>query len=316
MWQNAGMSSPASRVAWSIASVVVLAGVSLAASCEDPPECRTDPDCGAGRVCSAGQCVECASNASCADGEFCCQGACKPAAALDDFCGCGASPAASSGQDCSTVDPLSLCLVDDEIATAANVAQGTCGCGCTPARGGPICLEPEGDGAPVCSCNVNQDCARASPDAEGRPHRVANSCVDPGTSPFTCICFAETSRATCDVDGVAPDCTSGGCRDLRSDPANCGVPGRVCTDEATGIPDTGTCIQGGCSCNASSDCNATNANTCTFVDDVARCVCAGYTSGGVPAACPMELACDTGGCVLDGAAFATEESLRSALGLP
>lgn len=288
----------------------------LAAGCRDALECRDDVDCGAGRVCAANQCVQCATNADCADAEFCCQGVCRPAAEIDERCGCGASPQGSPGQSCASVEADSLCLVEDTAAVTANVAQGACGCGCTPEEGGPLCGAPaEPGGAPVCSCAENSDCRRASVDGAGRPHRVADTC----TPTSTCVCFSLGTATACDPDGATPDCTStGGCASLVDDPANCGVPARSCLDPATGIADTGACVGGGCLCDDAGDCGgAVNVNTCAFVapGQAAQCVCAGYTAAGLQAACPMELECSANGCVLDGTAFATEESLRSALGL-
>lgn len=303
-----------------LASAGLILAAVLVSACDDPVlrdgECRSDVDCGAGRVCSANECVECASNADCGDAEFCCQGLCRPGTEIEERCGCGASPAGSPGQSCATVEADSLCLVGGATAVVENVAQGTCGCGCTIEEGGPLCGPPATEGGPpVCSCAGNPDCRRASVDAAGRPHRVADTC----TPSATCVCFSLGTATACDPDGNTPDCTlSGGCASLFDDPANCGVPARNCLDPSTGIADTGACVAGGCLCDDAADCSgAVNVNTCAFVSpgEPSRCVCAGYTAGGLQSACPMELECSPNGCVLDGTEHATEESLRSALGV-
>lgn len=133
------------------------------------------------------------------------------------------------------------------------------------------------------------------------------------------MCFSTGAASVCDPNGATPDCTSvGGCASLVDDPANCGVPGRNCLVAETGLAAGGACVHGGCLCDSAEDCGGGNVNTCTFVvgGSAASCVCNSYTAGGVLAPCPMELECATGGCVLDGRPFATEDELRGVLGLP
>ena len=292
------------------------------AGCDTPgggaDECSADVDCGAAKVCVAAQCVECASNTDCADGSFCCQGICRADAEVETRCGCGPSPTASAGQACNpnSIDS-GLCLVGDAVATPDNVAQGSCGCACTPALGGPICGAPPAAGeAPVCSCAENADCRQASVDAASQLHRVADTC----TPDSSCVCFSLGTADACDPDGATPDCaSSGGCLSLDDDAQNCGKPARSCTAAATGILDTGSCLGGGCSCDDAGDCAADglNVNSCAFpvAGEPARCVCNAFTVSGVVAPCPMELVCAAGGCLLDGAAFATDAALRGALGI-
>jgi hypothetical protein len=302
------------RLSLSIFFLGLALSMTLGGACDDPVECRSDSECGVDRVCGGGRCVQCVSNANCEAGAFCCQGVCRPSSEIDRRCGCGTAATASPGQDCTAVQSDALCLVNDSVATPADVAQGTCGCGCTPDEGGPLCGPPaEPGGAPVCSCLQNADCRKASVDAEGRPHRVANTCAPQNV----CVCFTDGPSAPCDPNGGAPDCSTGGCASLADDVQNCGVPGRSCLDPATGVADSGACVAGGCLCDDASDCAGGNVNTCAFVvgGEPARCVCAGYTAGGLQAACPMELSCSPNGCILDGIAFSSEESLRSALGL-
>lgn len=296
-----------------IALVVVL--VAVAGGCEPPSttDCSSDAQCGAGLVCSdGGECLACVDNGDCAAGEFCCQGGCKPESDIADFCGCGSSPAGSAGDACGASVDAALCLVGGVAATVDNVSAGTCGCGCSIADGGPICAV-DGAGAAICSCVENRDCRGAALDAAARPHRVADTCTPDGA----CVCFSLGNASVCDVDGAAPDCASaGGCAAFESAVDNCGSAGRVCNVGATGVEGTGTCLDGGCACDDISDCaDGVNVDACVFavVGEPARCVCGGYTRAGNAASCPMELACSTGGCELDGVAFATEEALVAAL---
>ncbi len=292
----------------------LLAGCSTGSSGSD---CSSDLDCGA-RVCVDGACVECASNGDCEAQRFCCQGICRPDDEVADRCGCSPSPTGSPGSMCTDERDDALCLVDDAVASTVNVDEGACGCGCTPALGGPICGPPEeAGGSPICGCAVNDECRGASLGGDQRPHEVANTCAPDST----CVCLTTSGpAAACDAQGATPDCSFGdGCRALLSDVAHCGVGGRVCTDPATGIVDTGACLAGGCACDDLADCTGDdlNVNSCAFVvpGEGSRCVCGGYSRGGLQSACPMELACEEGGCVKDGVVYRTEESLLGALGL-
>ncbi|MDP2345183.1 MAG: hypothetical protein Q8O67_29835 [Deltaproteobacteria bacterium] len=295
------------------------------AACDNPggaADCSADADCGAARVCAAGTCVECGGNDDCAADFFCCQGACLGSAEIETHCGCGPALSANAGATCTPGEiSNALCLVGDAVAVAANVAQGQCGCACSPAEGGPICGAPAAGGEPICSCAENADCRQASVDAEAHLHRVADTC----TPDSSCVCFSLGTADACDPDGALPDCaTSGGCLSLVDDAANCGKPARSCTTAETGLLDTGTCLNGGCTCDNPTDCQADglNVNNCAFPGGAGaqalQCLCDDFTvaATGAKSACPMELVCVAGGCQLDGQVFATEEALRGALGLP
>jgi hypothetical protein len=301
-----------------LACVVFCAALSSGSSCPGLQDCDSDDDCGLDRVCVAGSCVGCRDTDDCDGGAFCCQGQCLPESELSTHCGCGPALSASAGQDCNRVEPSGVCLVDDATATVDSVARGSCGCGCTPAEGGPLCLEPDAPGDQArCSCRDNGDCRLPSVDAEGRPHQSTDTC----TPDDACVCFSLGTATACDPNGAAPDCTGdGGCRDLLGDATNCGVAGHSCLTAATGLATEGACVQGGCVCDDLTDCqgDGLNVNTCAYVAPGApsQCVCSGYTRGGVQAPCPMELACGIGGCVLDGQPVATEEALRASFGLP
>lgn len=292
-----------------VAAAVATATVVVAAACEGVPttECSNNDQCGAGQVCSvSGTCLECNVSGDCDDGEFCCQGVCRGGDEVADRCGCGSSPGGSPGEACGSSLDAAVCLVGNAVADATNVQNGFCGCGCSIADGGPICGPTDAAGAPTCTCSENADCRGAALDAAARPHRVADTCTPQGA----CVCFSLGAAAVCDPDGATPDCASaGGCTAFGSDVDNCGSAGRVCGEG-------NACVAGGCACDAAEDCiDGVNVDACAFVagEAGARCVCDAYTKGGLAAACPMELECSIGGCVLDGAAFATEEALVAAL---
>ena len=297
-----------------IAALFVAMACVAGSSCDDR-DCNGDNDCGEGRVCTLnGECAQCDDNGDCGADAFCCQGICHGKEDVGALCGCGAALTGSAGTSCSSVDADSLCLVGDVVATEANVSQGTCGCGCTPDEGGPICGAPlEAGGAPVCSCEDNVDCRGPSTDASGRPHSATDTCAPDST----CVCFATAApQSACDADGALPDCTSSGCASLDDDVANCGVPGRTCTDPAQGLDEgDGACADGGCECDAATDCVGTNINVdqCVFFGADARCVCAGYEANGAASPCPLELVCGVGGCILDGTTHATQDALVTAL---
>lgn len=295
-----------------VAAVALVAALFVGSACEGVPttECSNNDQCGAGQVCSvSGTCLECNVSGDCDDGEFCCQGVCRGGDEVADRCGCGASPEGNPGVACGSSLDAAVCLVGDSVATADNVQNGFCGCGCSIADGGPICGPAGDDGAPTCTCSENSDCRGAALDAAGRPHRAADTCTPQGS----CVCFSLGASAVCDPDSATPDCASaGGCAAFASDVDNCGSAGHVCD----GVADANSCADGGCACDAAADCiGGVNVDTCAFVDgaDGARCVCDAYSKGGVKVGCPMELECSIGGCVLDGTAYASEEALVAAL---
>lgn len=320
MWQELAMTS-LPRILGLLLTSFALAAVPFLVlpACEtgDPPECVSNVDCGAARVCAAGQCVACAENADCGADQFCCNGACLADTELDRRCGCGPSTGGNAGADCTTVEPAGLCLVGEASATIDTVSQGSCGCGCSAAEGGPLCAPPEEPGQPpVCSCAANDDCRKPSVDSAGIPHRSTDTC-NPSSK---CVCYSTSPATSCGPDSAAPDCSAtGGCLNLLTTATSCGIAGRSCVDPATGSGTGGECVNGGCTCDAAPDCQGAglNVDSCVFIDASSSCVCGGYTRGGVQAACPMELTCQgAAGCNLDGVNFTTEEALRTTLGLP
>lgn len=304
------------RVALLVVSLSSLALFALV-SCSpgSSHECDTNADCAGGRMCApSGDCVQCLSNDHCGEGQFCCQGGCYDEDEVEQRCGCDPSPSGSAGARCA--QSTNVCLVEGQRATAATVADGVCGCSCDPAAGGTLCsLDAEGGFA--CTCDRSDPagtCERPALDASGNPHIVADTC----SPQQSCVCFAEGGRP-CDPSSDAPDCTAAGCVNALNDVENCGVAGRVCTDPAMGVEGTGVCVNGGCTCDAPSDCQGAglNVNQCVVVGaGGAQCVCDDYEiEDGVKAACPLGLACVRGGCSLDGAVYGTRTELLQALGV-
>jgi hypothetical protein len=291
--------------------VVVASGLAASvfvAGCEEPPAgCRADADCGSGRCdVASGACVECSGSTDCADGEACCQGSCR-AGSPEDFCGCGAAPSASGPTSCRD----QVCVDGEGVRVAvANVASGTCACPCDPALGGTLCSVADTDPRGFsCGCDRSDPvgtCEAAAIDAAGIPHRPADTCSPQNA----CVCFAAG-----DVCEGSADCTSAGCVDVVNDATNCGVAGRTCSDDATGVAADGRCLGGGCVCNAASDCQGAglNVDSCAFIGDVSQCVCDDYTSNGEKAACPMGLACVDGGCSFEGTAHGDRDALVAAI---
>lgn len=278
-------------------------------------ECNTNADCAGGRMCAPdGSCVQCLTNDNCGDGQFCCQGGCYDDGEQEARCGCDPSPAGSSGEACE--GETNICLVEGQRATVANVADGVCGCSCDPASGGTLCTV-DGEGAFACSCSRSDPegtCERPALDDQGNPHIVADTC----SPQETCVCFGEGNTA-CDPSSANPDCTAAGCVNALGDVDNCGVAGRVCTDPATGVADTGACLAGGCTCDEPSDCQGQglNVNQCVLVGaGAAQCVCDDYeVEDNVKAACPLGLECVEGGCSYGGVAYGTRAGLLQALGV-
>lgn len=287
-----------------ITVVVVVLGFTAALVVDgcDPGTCRADGDCATG-VCIDGGCFDCRTSDDCPGGT-CCNGSCT-AADVDDICGCAAAPRGDRGTSCEA----SLCLVGRERATSATVGDGVCDCPCSPADGGSVCIADASatDGF-VCGCDRNDPvgtCEGASIDVNGIPHRPADTC-SPTSS---CVCFA--AGGTC---GAGENCTADGCINLDSDD-NCGVANRVCSNAATGVVD-GVCNDGGCTCDAPSDCRGEglNVDDCAFGrGDVLQCLCNGYVADGDQAPCPLGLPCVEGGCRFDGSVYATKEALLDAL---
>jgi hypothetical protein len=291
-------------------AAAALCALSMACSDGPPPECQIGSDCAAG-FCVDERCVECVANTDCSATEACCRGICRGPETFDELCGCDAAPSSNNAEECGGTTPA--CLANGVAVTAATLSDGVCGCACTPGEGGSECVIEDG-GVVTCQCDRNNPvvtCEAPSFDVNNRPHKVADTC----TPDTTCVCFA--AGTVCGgIDGY--DCTSAGCIDLLRDVDGCGLAGLACTDPLRSLDDgTGTCVQGGCTCDSATDCAGPGlpVDSCAFVTGGAttQCVCSGYRANGVAAACPFELACVTGGCQLNGTAYAEEDDLVAEL---
>ena len=279
----------------------------------EPTGCNSDVDCG-GLKCQlvTGLCVECLEPSDCeGDGGFCCKGTCLADTEIESNCGCSLDAAGTGGVECGGDTPV--CQLGNERVSLATVDEGTCGCPCDATQGGTICeLSEEAEAGFVCGCNTADPttCSAPTVDDTNVPHMAADICGPDGT----CACFGEEGRAICGAG--TPDCTPEGCANLTNAVDNCGSAGRFCADEDNGIGVDGTCIAGGCECNAPSDCQAEglNVDSCAFLPDNRQaCVCDGYEIDGNEAACPMGLPCVEGGCELDGVVYGTDVDLLNAI---
>ncbi len=292
------------RLLFVVSCLGLVVTAAVGAGCE-PDRCLFDGDCLGGRCAPGGDCVSCLDSADCGEDSLCCNGTCR-VGTVEDLCGCAADPHGAGPTRCEEA----LCIVDGAVrADRDTVGQGVCACPCDPARGGTLCAAEDASSIGFsCSCDRTDPvgtCEGPAVDAAGIPHRPADTCSPQNA----CVCFAAGT-----VCSGSADCTWEGCVDLVHDATNCGVAGRSCSDDATGT-DGGTCNDGGCSCNAASDCegDGLNVDTCIFVGARSQCVCNGYRAGDVAAACPMGLACVADGCQLGADAFATQAELILAL---
>jgi len=158
---------------------------------------------------------------------------------------------------------------------------GSCGNDCSAQGAGFVC-----GGVPIqCGCVDNVNCRIGASTGTCDPTtgacrcgptrcRPGEACIAVDAGPDLCSC---NGGSAC---GEGETCcqTPGGCRDLQSDPSNCGACGRAC-------PNGLFCIAGACTCNADAQCNAGSPGTCT----AGQCVCNGVL-------CVQGRRCLAGGC--------------------
>ena len=233
---------------------------------------------------------DCESNKDCDKG-FCCQGECKTVDDLDSFCGCEAPVDGEAGTKCSGKSPVVTCLVAGKSATVDNADEGTCSCNCTVDQGGPLCTVNEsGPVVVTCGCDRsdNLGCEIPVTDAAGAKHKIADTC---GTT-NECICLANNLEACSGGD----DCCGNGCKNLSTDPANCGACAHACGQGED-------CVAGACTCKSDShdDCRLTggtrdNPGGSTNICESKNCVCAEFLDSAEKShACPLgSYCCDSG----------------------
>lgn len=298
------------------ASSFVLALAALSGCTGEPTGCTADADCGEQRcIVDTGECVDCLTSADCADNGGCCNGVCVTPDTFEDNCGCAEAPGTDRGTSCPSNRPI--CVAGGIRVTGAELADGECASPCTPEFGGTIsAVDNTAPGGYNCTCNGNDDegtCRVPFLRADGRPHRGSDTC-DPEDK---CTCFYGNGRCP----ASSPDCAgNNGCINLHSDTDNCGLAGRECNNDATGIAGAaGICVDGGCTCDQASDCqgDGLNVDACQLVGNgsVNQCVCDDFEAFGLNSACPLQLACVTGGCQFEGTAYGTMDELLDALNI-
>ncbi len=209
------------------------------AFCGAAADCTGGATCFAGEACSFGVCTT-----SCPAGQIACGGRCVDT--LTDRAYCGAIADCSGGTTCSAGQ---VC-VGGTCATSCPGGQIACGgrcvdtltdrtyCGASPTcTGGRPCASGE-----VCTAGA---CVTSCP---GGQVACFGRCIDPLTDRTFCgasaMCTggsACTTRqlctsGTCTCTAPERDCGGGVCVDIRFDPSNCGMCGRVCdpTEACTG----------------------------------------------------------------------------------
>lgn len=187
------------------------------------------------KECAGGLCVP-----TCSIGHTSCS---SPVTGADDGCEQGVDDSHCGGcaNDCTAqggglkcgVAGVSQCgcTGDDDCRVMGSMGTcdlsiGLCTCGATTCKSGEACQHVPGPPPDICSCNGGTAC---------------------GTGEICCQSPA-------------------GCRDLQTDPSDCGACGRSC-------PIGFFCSAGQCQCSGDFECNAGGAGTCA----AGQCVCGGIT---------------------------------------
>ncbi|MGD0528460.1 MAG: hypothetical protein ABSE49_25210 [Polyangiaceae bacterium] len=209
--------------------------------------CNNDGDCTTGH-CVDGACVSqvnlCSDTTQCnVSGYSCVNGTCEPLCSSTQPCPsgygcdftrgvCNLNPTPCSGSGTSTCQGGAVCV------------EAHCVPPCSTAEGGAACAAGQ-----VC---VNGGCipdqgAKFACENDGDEGQLSNNC------PATSICLHHDCYPACDLDAVAPGCTSGfSCIDVTIETgiyAVCAAPGTLGSqcDPAQGKAcATGVCINGTC----------------------------------------------------------------------
>jgi hypothetical protein len=312
-----------------------------AASTYECAECRDNGDCGSG-LCCGGRC-ESSIDANCGcvadvgvDAGTDCTILPANKVCVSGTCGCDSSGAEQcGGADAGAAGFLAgLCAPGADGGGGACVDQGTAQCGviggvvtaavdagvvvgatCALDFGGAACIQGDGATLGECGCAASGDCDEVVVDDAGIPHSPASRCASGGA----CEC-AGSGGAVC--GGSTPDCATGnGCADYRNQQFNCGSFGVFCGNPAFGVDSSSQCINGGCQCNAVSDCEKDGGTDPVAVDDCisGQCVCTSFRIGLTVSACPMGASCLATGCefpATSGTGHDTLAKLLQAMGQP
>jgi hypothetical protein len=284
--------------------------------------CSGDADCQSGYQCTGSTCKKvrgqpCTTDAECASG-FCtdnvccdarCNGVCEKCNQANrlGFCdpvpvnqdpdeecptepvsSCGRTGVCSGNRSCQLYAAGTVCVAAScATASSANLADTCDGLGTCVDRGIQSCA-PYVCAGGVCrtSCSSNADCVSGY------------SCK---TSTGQCL-KNDGQSCTANSECLNNACCSGVCRNLSTDPTNCGSCGTVCQTGAG--TSSNTCVGGGCSptCNSGwASCDGNNANGCEHNNNTCGSGCCSNPDLG-------SFQGDNGGCALRTSQFGRVET--------
>jgi len=254
--------------------------------CEVIPATNVD-NCGqCGRACSnlntiSRRCVNSVCMPACALGFDSCTSPAAPAA--DDGCERPARSNTSCGScnnDCTVQGampfscllapspPVCGCVASTSCGGAAGVCNGTnqCVCGGATCHLGETCLSvvvDAGTDGGSADIEAGTDGGDDAGGTDGDTDSGVGPAVDAGGGSIVVDFCACNGAAAC---GATQTCCPSGCRDLSTDPSNCGACGRACFNGFA-------CVAGVCQCDTNNDCNGGAPGTCTV--STGQCTCSG-----------------------------------------
>ncbi|MFM9105261.1 MAG: hypothetical protein ACKOWF_01015, partial [Chloroflexota bacterium] len=264
-------------------------GGALCAGCDDSKVCTTD-------TCSMGVCVHtpivgcCTLDSECNDGNACTTDACNPTthtcthtnltgvACGTDNNGCCSAGICNDKLKVCSYDGTSICCDSSQV--------------CTHDQTGPTCCTPQTVAdCPTNFCGVISDgcggtvTCSACPPPDAALCQTAATC-NPGTGVGPGVC---TYGSTC---AATETCCAGACKDLQTDPSNCGTCGTSCNDDLTCTTDS--CVSGVCR-------HSTNTGFKLCTNDAnGKSICCSATDDciivGTDPACSQKVICDSSTC--------------------
>jgi hypothetical protein len=228
-------------------------GNACATGCGGGQGCAPGFQC-VGTVCESSQGTPCTpggtpcASGNCVDG-FCCDGPCSgPCEA------CDIQPGTCLPVPAGTPDPLCPAQSVTSCGRTGLCKGGTAECQLYPS--GAVCTQASCSGSTLIRADL---CSGAG------------VCIDSGTqscSPYTCDgssspARCKTSCATNADCALGYSCCSGVCRNLNSDPGNCGLCGRVC--QTSSQTTANVCLDGTCTPTCATgwgNCDGNGANGC------------------------------------------------------
>lgn len=219
-------------------------GGSSCAPCSNGRTCAEPSDCASG-VCTYGRCL-----AACPTGQVVCDGRCVDPMTNRDFCGategCGEDDASTPGTacpagqlcvagecvlDCPTLPPTEMACPTEAPTFCTDTSTDSNNCGAC----GTICSNGRYCSSGICKCpGLLAFCGGACVDGQsnhafcGATSEDGTTCVGAEGCDASHICSGGSCTLTCQTG--LEDC-GGVCKDLNSDPNNCGACGTHCSDE-------------------------------------------------------------------------------------